>query len=211
MSVMRVPVAVALSCALCVSSAGYCQPASSAASPQPGDGPSAERVENGAPIAGLIATVAKKTGKKFVLDPRVRGDVRIVGQDPASVSYNDLLTILHIYDYDAVEYGGYVNVLPIAAARQEASPLLTGKESRPDSEIVTKVITVKNVSAAQLVPILRPLIPQYGHLAAYPCTNKLILVDTFGNVKRLEAMIESIDVGEPYKSEKCAGGAPERP
>ena len=59
-----------------------------------GESAGAEHVEGGVPIAHLIATVAKKTGKKFVLDPRVRGDVVLVGQDPANISYNDLLTIL---------------------------------------------------------------------------------------------------------------------
>jgi general secretion pathway protein D len=197
MSPMRLSLVVAL---LSITAAAYPQASSS---PSPAESASVGRVENGVPIAKLIATVAKKTGKKFVVDPRVHAEVALVGQDPASVSYSDLLTILHIYGYVAAEYGGYVNVVPDANARQQPSPLLTGKESRPDSEIVTAVITVKNVSAAQLVPILRPLIPQYCHLATLICTNKLILVDTFGNVKRLEAVIESMDVGEPYKPEKC--------
>jgi general secretion pathway protein D len=153
--------------------------------------------------------VAKKTGKKFVVDPRVHAEVSLVGQDPASVSYIDLLTILQMYGYVAAEFGGYVNVSPIANARQEPSPLLTGKDSHPDAEVVTTVIKLKNVPAAQLVPIMRPLIPQYGHLAALPCSNRLILVDTFGNVKRLEAVIESMDVGEPYKPEKCEPRMPE--
>lgn len=201
-----IPIRVSLLMAL-LSITAVAFPQSSA--PSSSETVSADRVENGVPIAQLIATVAKKAGKKFVLDPRVRGDALIVGQDPSSVSFNDLLTILRIYNYDAAERGGYVNVVPLANARQEPSPLLSGKESHPDAEIVTTVITVKNVPATQLVPILRPLIPQYGHLAALPCVNKLILVDTFGNAKRLEAVIESMDVGEPYKPEKCEGRLPE--
>jgi type II secretory pathway component GspD/PulD (secretin) len=161
------------------------------------------RTENGVPISDLIATVAKKTGKKFVLDPRVRSDIILVGQDPAGVSYNDLLNILAIYDYIAIETSGYVDILPEANARQVRTPMLSGKESFPDAEIVSVVITPKSIPAAQLVPILRPLIPQYGHLAAMPCVNKLILVDRFANVKRLEAIIDALDVGEPYKMEKC--------
>ena len=157
------------------------------------------------PLSQLIAAVAKKTGKKFILDPRVRGEAAIVGQEANNLSYNDLLMVLEIYNYTAAEYGGYVNVLPIAAARQVPSPILSGKESRPDAEVVTTVIRLKNVPAAQLVPILRPLIPQYGHLAALPCSNTLILVDTFGNVKRLEAVIQALDVGDPFKPEKCEG------
>ena len=180
---------------LCRVDTAHAQSASESASPA--------HTEGGVPISQLIATVAKKTGKKFVLDPRVRGDIVIIGQEPAGVSYNDLLTILAMYDYFATETGGYVTILPDANARQGRSPILSGKESYPDAEVVSVVITPKNVPAAQLVPILRPLIPQYGHLAAVPCVNKLLLVDRFANVKRLQTIIEALDVGEPFKPEKC--------
>jgi general secretion pathway protein D len=54
-----------------------------------------------------------------------------------------------------------------------------------------------------MVPILRPMIPQMGHLAAFLCSNRLILVDTFANVQRIQRVIEELDVGEPLKTEKC--------
>jgi general secretion pathway protein D len=151
----------------------------------------------------LIATVAKKTGKKFVIDPQVHGDAEIVGQDAANISYGDLLTILHVYGFTAVEYGGYANVVPSTGVRNLPVAQVSGRETRPEAEFVSKVITVKNVPATHLVPILRPIMPQVGHLAALPCVNKLIIVDTFGNVQRIQAIIEALDVGEPYKPEKC--------
>jgi general secretion pathway protein D len=166
-------------------------------------GAGSARVDDGVPISRLLATVAKKTGKKFVVDPQVRGDAEIVGQDAANISYGDLLTILHVYGFTAVEYGGYVNVVPDAGVRHLPVPQLSGKESRPDAEFVSKVITVKNVPATHLVPILRPLLPQEGHLAALPCVNKLIIADTFASVQRIQAIVEALDVGEPYKPEKC--------
>ena len=172
---------------------------------------SAERVENGVPFSKLIATVAKKTGKKFIVDPRIHGEAEIVGQDTSNISFSDLLTILHVYGYTAIESGGYISVVPDAVARQVPTPQITGKETRPDAEFVTKVITVKNIPAVQLVPLLRPMIPQMGHLAALPCVNKLIYVDTFANLQRLQAIIEALDVGEPYKPAKCDdGSAPPR-
>jgi type II secretory pathway component GspD/PulD (secretin) len=165
---------------------------------------SSAHVENGVPISRLLATVAKKTGKKFVVDPQVRGDAEIVGQDAANISYGDLLTILHVYGYTAVEYGGYVNVVPSSAVRHLPVPEVSGKETRPDAEFVGKVITVKNVPAAHLVPLLRPVLPQEAHLVALPCVNRLFIVDTFANIQRIQTIIEALDVGEPYTPEKCA-------
>ena len=158
---------------------------------------------NGVPISQLIATVAKQTGKKFVVDPRVHVNVTLLGQDAANVNYNDLLTILSVYDFMTTEVGGYVLVLPDANARQVPLPRLSGKESFPDTQVVDATITVKNVPAAYLVPLLRPMLPQYAHLAALPCVNKLIIVDRYANLRRLQAVIESLDVGSPYTPEKC--------
>ena len=170
---------------------------------------SAERVENGVPITQLIAIVQKKIHKRFILDPRVRADVAVLDKNLADLSYDDLLMILQVYNFIAVENGNYVEVLPNDNARQTgAVPVISGKETRPDGEIVTKVIGAKNINVVQLVPILRPMIPQYGHLAALPCVNKMIIVDTFANVRRLEAVIAALDVGEPFKPEKCESRPP---
>ena len=116
-------VAIALLCSL--SGAAYTQ--SSAP-------PVSESVENGVPISKLIAVVARKSGKKFVVDPKVRGEVELIGQDPANISYNELLTVLHVYGFTAAEYGGYVTVIPVAGVRSTPVPILSGKESRPDAE-----------------------------------------------------------------------------
>jgi general secretion pathway protein D len=185
---------------LSLTGAAYAQSAADSAT---AGNSSTERVENGVPISQLIAAVAKRTGKKFVVDPRVHGNVTLVGQDAANVNLSDLMTILSVYSYVTTESGGYVVVLPDANARQVSSPRLSGKETFPDAEVVNATITVKNVPAAQLVPLLRPLIPQYGHLAALPCVNKLMIVDRYANVRRIQAVIESVDVGSPYTPEKC--------
>jgi type II secretory pathway component GspD/PulD (secretin) len=173
--------------------------------------PSAED-ERGVPIEELISTVAKKTGKQFMVDPRVQARVTLIGQDIGKFGYSDLLAVLRMHGFAAFENSGYVNVMPDASARQWPVPIVTGRESPPDASVVTKIIAVKSISAAQLVPVLRPMIPQYGHLVAYPCTNRLIIVDTFANVKRIEKIVESVDVGgEPYKSSICSDQPPPKP
>jgi type II secretory pathway component GspD/PulD (secretin) len=162
---------------------------------------------NGVPIERVIAAVAKKTGKKFIVDARVNGNVEILGQDISTITYNELLSILLINGETAVEAGNYVNVIPEAIVRQMPLPLATAKENFPDGQFVTTVITVKNVQATTLVPALRPLMPTHAHLAAVPCGNSLILVDNFGNVKRLEKLVAALDVGNPYTAPGCEEGA----
>jgi type II secretory pathway component GspD/PulD (secretin) len=165
--------------------------------------PDASARSNGVPIERVIAAVANKTGKKYLLDARVQGNVEILGQDISAVTYSDLLSILLVSGYTAVEGSNYISVVPESIVRALPLPLATAKDTFPDAQFVTAVVPVKNTAAAQLVPILRPLMPTHGHLAAMPCVNSLVLVDNFANVKRLEKVIASLDVGTPYVPHAC--------
>lgn len=156
------------------------------------------------PLSTLITAVSKNTGRKFVLDPRVRAGVTLIGEEPSSVTYSELLTILSTYGYMAVQTGGYVLVVPDADARMEPLPLLTDGEKLPDDQYVTAVMHVKSLFAGWFVPILRPLLPQQGHLAALPCTNDLVIVDRFANVRRIESIVRAMDTGTPMKPQACS-------
>jgi general secretion pathway protein D len=87
-------------------------------------------------------------------------------------------------------------VLPDANARQQPLPTITAKDTRPASECVTQIIPLKYASAAQLVPVLRPMLPPYAHLAAVLPGNALLIVDRFANVRRIEALVRSLDTPE---------------
>lgn len=164
--------------------------------------------ENSIPITSLISTVAKKSGKKFVIDPRVRSDVVLIEQRAAAISYEDFLTVLQTHGFAAVETGNLVRIVPDAVVRQLSLPIVRGKEKHFDAEYVTKVVRVRSVPAAMLVPMLRPLLPQQAHLAAAVCSNDLVIVDTAGNVKRIEALVHALDQGsEPYTPEHCGKSA----
>jgi type II secretory pathway component GspD/PulD (secretin) len=160
---------------------------------------------NGVPIERVIAAVVKKTGKKFIIDSRVSGNVELLGQEVSAVTYNDLLSILLLNGDTAVEAGNYVNVIPESIVRQMPLPMAASKDNFPDGQFVTAVLSIKNVQAATLVPVLRPLLPVHGHLAAVPCGNSLLLVDNFANVKRIEKLVAALDVGKPYVTQGCEG------
>jgi len=148
-----------------------------------------------ADLAQIIEAVSAVTGKNFIVDPRVRAQVTMLSSTPMSPDafYEAFLSILQVHGFVAVPSGDVVKIIPDANARQVPANDLPGRVSSTSDEIVTQVFAVKNVSAAQLVPILRPLIPQYGHLAAYPASNMLIISDRASNVNRMGRIIQRID------------------
>jgi general secretion pathway protein D len=160
-------------------------------------------------IYDLIERVAKKTGKRFVIDPRVHGLVPLSGLDLNRVDYETLLAVLRVNQFAAFTQDGIVNVLPEANARQFPTPVVSGDDSRMgDDEFVTRVIKVENACAAWLVPILRPLMPQAAHLAAaYPPSNMLIMDDRASNVRRIAELVKRLDVGPKQTCEQPKSGS----
>lgn len=166
------------------------EPVASAQSP-PDASPNSP--DSSVPLERLIESVAKKTGKTFIIDPRVRANVIIIGRAPTELSYAELLAVLDVYGFAAVEESGFVRVVPDASIKVQAIPTITSKDARPASEYVSQIVTVRNVSAVQLVPILRPLLPQNAGLVAFPQTNSLVIVDRFANLRRIEGLIKALD------------------
>jgi general secretion pathway protein D len=149
----------------------------------------------------IIASFSSRTHKRFLIDPRVRASVTLVGLDARDVTYPLLLTILNVHGFSAQERDGVIVVVPDAYDRQVASPLVPADNIKAsDAEVVTAILAVKNMSAAQLVPILRPLMPQQAHLAAVTDRNALIIVDRAANVRRLVAIAEALDRLPPTAS-----------
>jgi general secretion pathway protein D len=150
------------------------------------------RAEASVPIEDLIAKVAARERKVFVVDPRVRASV-FTSPRIDSPTYADLLAILAVHNYMAVEIDGRVSIVPDANARAMPTRLLQRDDANvPDEEYVTRVLEVPTATAVQLVPLLRPLLPQSAHLAALPSEGpnaKLIVVDTYANVRRITELV----------------------
>jgi len=147
-----------------------------------------------ADIRQIVEAVGEVTQRNFIIDPRVNAKVTMLSSSPMTPEafYEAFLSILQVHGYIAVPSGDLIKIVPDATARQYAGPLGTTGAAGAD-DIVTQVLQVQNVGAAQLVPILRPLIPQYGHLAAHPGSNMLIISDRAANVNRMINIIRRID------------------
>jgi general secretion pathway protein D len=148
-----------------------------------------------ADISALINTVAEVTDRNFIIDPRVKGKVTVVSSRPMDSEevYQVFLSILKVHGFAAVPSGAVIKIVPDVNAKQDSIPTVGDRAPGRGDEMVTRVVQVDNVAAAQMVPILRPLVPQQGHLAAYPATNVLIISDRASNVDRLVSIIRRID------------------
>ncbi|MFP5306791.1 MAG: type II secretion system secretin GspD [Gammaproteobacteria bacterium] len=148
-----------------------------------------------ADISTLIATVSEVTGRNFIVDARVKGKVNVISSSPMSdeALYETFLAVLSVNGFAAIPAGEAIKIVPEATARQEGSGYYGARKGLPIDEVVTRVFQLQNINAAQLVPILRVMVPQWGHLAAYQPNNTLIITDRAANVERIEKLITQMD------------------
>jgi general secretion pathway protein D len=145
-------------------------------------------------IQEVIKFVADITGKTVIIDPRVKGKVKVISANALSEKeiYDLFLSVLETQGFTAIDVGNIVRVIPRKDARTSAVPVVNQPNFGTDAYI-TQVIQLYNVSASKVLPVLRPLAPQHAHLAAYEPSNAIIVSDTVANIARLTEIIEHID------------------
>lgn len=143
-------------------------------------------------IREIVEAVSAVTRENYIIDPRVNAqNVTMLSTTPMTPAafYAAFLSILEVHQLTAVKSGEIIKIIPNASARHYGD---TGRSAGYD-DIVTRVIQLENIAATALVPILRPLVPQYGHMVGHQGSNMLILSDRAGNVARLTSIIRRID------------------
>ncbi len=149
-----------------------------------------------ADIRAFIGAVSELTGRNFVVDPRVQGKVTVISAAPTDPDdlYQVFLSILKVHGFTAIAKDGVTTIIPEMLGKQDATPTIAPGNLHGGEELVTGVIPVHYVSAAELVPVLRPLLPQESHMAATAGTNVLIVADTASNVERMVQIVAKLDI-----------------
>ncbi len=144
-----------------------------------------------ADIREVIEAVQAVTGKTFIVDARVNAKVTLLASEPMSNEefYAAFLSILRVNSFQAIESGGVIKIIPDAQTRTYATP----PNAREPDAVTTTVLRLENINAAQLVPVMRPLMSTSAHLAAVQSSNALIVSDNSGNVQRIRYLIRQID------------------
>jgi general secretion pathway protein D len=152
-------------------------------------------------IREVITSISDCIGKNILIDTRVNGKVTILSKTPLRKEsvYDVFLDVLRAHNYVAIEQGDVIKIIPLEEAKQ--NPTSSSHAIPGGAEQITRIIKIKNVSAAQLVPVLRPLMPREAYLQAYMDTNTLVLSDSEKNIRRLLRIIDNMDKPNPDRDE----------
>lgn len=146
-------------------------------------------------IESTIKAVGVITGKNFLIDPKVKGAVNIVSNQPVarSLVYPILLSALRQQGFTAVENEGIVKIMPDADARTQAMQVFSSGGQAFGDRVVTRVYTLTFGSASQIASTLKPLVSSSNFIAAYPGSNVLVITDYADNVSRISQIVDAID------------------
>lgn len=154
-----------------------------------------------ADIPSVIKAVGELTGRNFVIDPRVKGTIIITSAKPVSrdLIYPILLSALRMQGYAAIEGPGATKIVPETEAKHSLKVTRGKQIGESGDRIVTQVYPLQHESAAQLLPVLKPLIGPNNMISVLPSSNALIITDYADNLHRLNAIIEAVD--QPMSSD----------
>ncbi|MBU0484740.1 MAG: type II secretion system secretin GspD [Proteobacteria bacterium] len=150
-------------------------------------------------IRTVAKSVAKITGRSFLLDPDIKGNVTIISSEPVSENelYPLFLAILQVHDFVAIDSDNVTKIIPLVRAKHDNFTVIDSEgDQSPADSVVTIIYKLQYVAADQLVPILRPLVPAKCYLAAQVDSNMLIISDRKANIDRLTEIIKKIDLEE---------------
>ena len=140
----------------------------------------------------VVRALAQFTGRNFLVDPRVKGQVTLVSDAPVSpnTAYNMLVGALRMQGFSAVDVGGVTRIVPEADAKLQGG---TVGGSGGGGELATRTFRLNYENATNLVQVLRPMISPNNPINAYPGNNTLVVTDYADNLERIARVIANID------------------
>jgi len=181
----------------------WAQPAPQAEAPKRGELLTLNFV--GADIEAVARTMAVITGRSVVVDPRVKGTITLTTEGPVTpaVAYNQFLVVLRLQGFTAVNVAGLDKIVPEADAKLQGGAVFTD-EKISGGQIATTIFKLRFESAANLLPILRPLINPNNTINVNPGNNSLVITDYADNLTRLGRIIAALDVANATDVELIA-------
>lgn len=163
-------------------------------------------------IPAALRALSLFTQRNYLVDPRVKGKLTLVSERPVdqATALSLLAGALRMQGYAIVEVDGVTRVVPESDAKLQGSQVVSSPAPRAAapgalpmdefarsarrSEVMTRVFSLKYENAANLLPVLRPLVPPNNPINAYPGNNTLVVTDYADNLERIAQVIARVDV-----------------
>ena len=148
-----------------------------------------------ADIQAVVRGLSRATGRQFLVDPRVKGQLTLVseGEVPAAKAYSMLLSALRMQGFSVVDVGGVAQVVPQADAKLLGGALVSGDRDAGNG-MVTRTFRLQYENAVNLIPVLRPIVSPDNPINAYPGNNTLVVTDYAENLERVAQILDRVDI-----------------
>lgn len=159
-----------------------------------------------ADITTFITDIGQMTGKAFIIDPRVKGQVTIISQHPMTKDevYQVFISTLNVHGFTAVKANGITKIVPVGNVKEDVMRFASEGAPGHGDEYVTRVLQLDQVSAQDILPLVKPMMAKEAHLVAYAPSNVLIVIDRADNVERIATIIKQIDTASNEEVEVVA-------
>ncbi len=147
-------------------------------------------------IRDVVTLISKWTGKNFILDSKVRGKITILGPSQVTLeeAYQAFLSALEANGLTTVKSGKFIRVIEAAEARRSPVETFSGDYAPDTDQFITRIFQLKYINADEVQREFRDLTTRQGKLFAYEPTNSIIITDTGSNIKRIQEILDTLDV-----------------
>lgn len=152
---------------------------------------------NNVSIETVVRFISEKTGKNFIYDEKLKGNVTIIAPTKLNSmeAYNLFLSVLEIKGYSIVFTGSAYKIVPLNTIREEPLSVSKGAgaiKAKPD--YIARIIPLKYVKASTVIPSIKPLISNKNYITAFDESNSILILDTSANIAKILKIIKLIDV-----------------
>jgi general secretion pathway protein D len=156
-----------------------------------------------AEIDAVARTMATITGRNVVVDPRVKGTLTLITENPVPplTAFGQFAAQLRVQGFAVVDAAGLYKIVPEADAKMQGGSVSVGPALGSSNQIVTQIFKLTHEAANNLLPVLRPLIPPNNAIAVNPGNNALVITDYADNLQRLARIIAALDVANASELE----------
>jgi general secretion pathway protein D len=146
-------------------------------------------------ITAVVKFISEVTGKNFVFDEKVKGNITIIAPSKLSVddAFSLFTSVLELKGFTIIPSGKVYKIVPVSQAKQSGIEIQTSGGAQLTDAYIIRLVQLKSISASKALNFLQPLVSREGHISSFGPGNMLMIVDSVNNIEKLLGVLDSID------------------